>query len=224
LRSATGALIAKGALSVAIDTEDIRPTSSRGLCVLVVFCHPRQDSFSAAVRDRSVAALQQAGHVVELLDLYGSAFSPALQAEEHRRYHDPAANRLGIEDHIALLQGADALLLIYPTWWYGVPAMLKGWFDRIWVPGVAFRLTPGAIQPLLTNIRRIGVVTTYGSPRWLLWFIGWPDRRMIERGLRRLCARRCRMDWLGLTSFDRRTPIKRQEFLMKVQTRFGGWR
>ena len=112
--SATGALIAKGA-SVAIGSEDIRPTSSRGLCVLVVFCHNRQDSFCAAVRDRSVAALQQAGHVVELLDLYGSAFSPALQAEEHRRYHDPAANRLGIEDHIALLQGAEALLLIYPT-------------------------------------------------------------------------------------------------------------
>jgi NAD(P)H dehydrogenase (quinone) len=102
--------------------------------------------------------------------------------------------------------------------------MLKGWFDRIWVPGVAFRLSPGAIQPLLINIRRIAVVTTYGSPRWLLWFIGWPDRRMIGRGLRRLCARRCQFDWLGLTNIANRTTAERQAFLTKVQKRLGGWK
>ena len=136
----------------------------------------------------------------------------------------PQANRQGIEEYVALLQAADALLLIYPTWWYGLPAMLKGWLDRVWVPGVAFRLSPGAIQPSLTNIHRIGVVTTYGSPNWLLWFIGWPDRRMIGRGLRRLCAQRCRLDWLGLTNIDNRTTAERQAFLTKVQKRLGSWK
>jgi hypothetical protein len=105
-----------------------------------------------------------------------------------------------------------------------LPAMLKGWLDRVWVPVVAFRLGPGAIQPLLTHVHRIGVVTTYGSPSWLLWFIGWPDRRMIGRGLRRLCARRCRLDWLELTNIDNRTTAERRAFLTKVQKRLDGWK
>jgi NAD(P)H dehydrogenase (quinone) len=209
---------------VAIGGDGKEPGSGHGLRVLLVYCHPRQDSFCAAVRNCCIAALEQAGHVVDLLDLYDRAFSPVLEAEEHRRYPDPAANRHGIEEYVALLQAADALLLIYPTWWYGLPAMLKGWLDRVWVPGVAFRLSPGAIQPSLTNIHRIGVVTTYGSPNWLLWFIGWPDRRMIGRGLRRLCAQRCRLDWLGLTNIDNRTTAERQAFLTKVQKRLGGWK
>ena len=115
------------------------------------------------------------------------------------------------------------LLLVYPTWWFGPPAMLKGWLDRIWVPGVAFRLGgPGVLRPLLTNVRRIGVVTTYGSPRWLLWFVGWPDWRLVRRGLRPLCARRCRLDWLALTRMDSCTAWER--FLVEERARLARWR
>jgi putative NADPH-quinone reductase len=73
---------------MATGADERKLGSGHGLRVLLVFCHPRQDSYCAAVRDRSIAALQQAGHMVELLDLYERAFSPALQAEEHRRYPD----------------------------------------------------------------------------------------------------------------------------------------
>jgi putative NADPH-quinone reductase len=101
--------------------------------------------------------------------------------------------------------------------------MLKGWFDRIWAPGIAFKLGDGAIEPLLTNIKRIGVVTTYGSPLWLLWVIGWPDKKLINRGLRRLCARDCRVEWLMLTRMDQRTAPERTAFLAKVKARLSRW-
>jgi putative NADPH-quinone reductase len=191
--------------------------------VLMVYCHPREDSYCAALRDAALAALRERGHEVELRDLYAEGFNPVLSAAERGVYHDLARNQDGIEADVAQLQRADALLLVYPTWWYGMPAMLKGWFDRIWVPGVTFKLGAGAIEPQLTNIRRLGVVTTYGSPWWLLLFLGWPDRRVIAGGIRRLMAKHCRTDWLSLNRMDHRTPADRETLLAKLRQRLGAW-
>ncbi len=193
--------------------------------VLLIYCHPRADSFCAALRDAAVSALESTGHGVEARDLYAEGFSPALSAEERGRYYDEDTNRDEIESHVASLQRADALLLVYPTWWFGLPAMLKGWLDRVWVPGVAFRLGGRRVlQPQLSNIRRIGVITTYGSPRWLLWLVGWPDWRLFKYGLKTLCARNCRLEWLGLPNMDHCTALQRNRFLAKVRRRLARWR
>jgi NAD(P)H dehydrogenase (quinone) len=191
--------------------------------VLMIHCHPRADSYSAALRDTAAAALRARGHEVDIRDLYAEGFVAALTAEERAVYHTEGENDRGIEDHVAALRAAQALVLVYPTWWYGMPAMLKGWFDRVWSPGIAFRLGSGAIEPLLTNITRIGVVTTYGSPLWLLWYIGWPDRKLIGRGIRRLCAKGCALDWVYLNAMDQRKPAELRAFVEKVRTHFSRW-
>ena len=191
--------------------------------VLLVYCHPREGSFCASLRDAVREALIARGHAVELIDLYAEGFTPALSAEERGRYHDEALNLDGVAHHVASLRAAEALVLVYPTWWYGMPAMLKGWLDRVWLPGVAFRLGEGAIEPLLTGIRRIGVVTTYGSPWWLLWYLGRPDRKLVGRALRRLCARGCRLDWLSLTRMDQREPPELASFRARVAAHFSRW-
>jgi putative NADPH-quinone reductase len=191
--------------------------------VLMVYCHPREDSFCAALRDAALEALRAKGHEVELRDLYAEGFDPVLSAEERGVYHDLARNTAGIEAEVAQLRRAEALLLVYPTWWYGMPAMLKGWFDRVWVPGVTFTLGAGAIEPKLTNIRRLGVVTTYGSPWWLLLYLGWPDRRVIAGGVRRLMAKGCRVDWLSLNRMDHRGQAERERFILTVKRRLSAW-
>jgi NAD(P)H dehydrogenase (quinone) len=192
--------------------------------VLVIYCHPRGDSFCSVLRDAAVAGLEAAGHTIEIRDLHAEGFTPIMSADERGRYYDESANLGGLEEHVAALKGADALLLVYPTWWFGLPAMLKGWFDRVWVPGVAFHLRErGGLQPLLANIRRIGVVTTYGSPRWLLWYVGWPDWRMVQHGFRSLCARHGKLDWIALTRMDTCTARQRQRFVTKVRTRLAHW-
>jgi putative NADPH-quinone reductase len=191
--------------------------------VLLVHAHPRADSLSAALAQAASDTLRAAGHEVELRDLHAEGFDPVMGAEERGRYHDVPANQLGIESHVESLRRAEALLLVYPTWWYGMPAMLKGWFDRVWSPGIAFHLGDGAIEPALTNIRRIGVVTTYGSPGWLLWYIGRIDRKLIGRGLRRLCARDCRVEWLSLTRMDARTRAECEAFVERVRRHLSRW-
>ncbi|WP_376090916.1 NAD(P)H-dependent oxidoreductase [Roseomonas sp. CCTCC AB2023176] len=195
--------------------------------VLLVHSHPRPDSFNAALARTVREALQAGGHDVEFRDLHAEGFDPVLSADERGRYYDVPGNLAGLEDHAESLRRAEALVLVYATWWYGMPAMLKGWFDKVWAPGLAFHLgAPGskaAITPGLRNIRRVAVVTTYGSPRWLLWFIGHPDRKLIGRGLRRLCAKGCRLDWHSLTRMDARTRRECDAFLAEVRTAFARW-
>jgi len=103
--------------------------------VLLIHCHPRQDSFSAALRDAAVDVLTSSGHSVEMRDLYAEAFDPVLSAHQRGVYFDEAENVRGVEDHVAALRQAEGLVLVYPTWWFGMPAMLKGWLDRVFVYG-----------------------------------------------------------------------------------------
>ncbi|MEM1398973.1 MAG: NAD(P)H-dependent oxidoreductase, partial [Pseudomonadota bacterium] len=102
--------------------------------VLMVYCHPVPESFAAALRDVTLGALKKAGHEVELLDLYALGFDPVISAEEHRAYLNTTMENHPLQDHAKLLAWCEALVFVYPTWWYGLPAMLKGWLDRVWTP------------------------------------------------------------------------------------------
>ncbi|ACL62960.1 NAD(P)H-dependent oxidoreductase [Methylobacterium nodulans] len=193
--------------------------------VLLIYSHPCSDSFSSTLRQIAAEALSSAGHEVEVRDLYAESFDPVLSEQERRTYYDESTISEGAGDHVASLRQAQALVFVYPTWWFGSPAMLKGWFDRVWLPGVAFRLSgPNDLQPRLTNIQRIVVVTTYGSPRWLLWLLGWPDWRVFKRAIRTLCAPRCRLEWLSLTGMDNCTDDKRRRFAAKIRVRLSNWK
>ena len=188
--------------------------------VLVVHAHPVAESFNGALHRRIVATLIERGHAVDDCDLYAEHFEPAMSGAERRVYHDIGGNLAGIEAHVARLHAAEALVICAPTWWYGMPAMLKGWFDRVWAPGVAFDLRPGggAIVPRLTNIRRLIVVTTYGSPWWFMTFyMREPGRAVLTRGLRRLLAPGARVTYLAHYNMDVSTPASRAQFMARVE-------
>ena len=109
---------------------------------LVVYCHPKEESFTAAVRDLILAKLEAQRAEVRVIDLYSRAFSPVLTAGELETYLDPGRNTEVVSQDVADLKWCDTLIFVYPTWWYGLPAMLKGWLDRVFVPETAF-LMPG---------------------------------------------------------------------------------
>ena len=186
--------------------------------ILVVYCHPVAESFSAAIRDTAIEALQAAGHQVRLLDLYADDFDPVMGCDERRDYHTRELNEAPVADHLALLRESEGLLFVYPTWWYGLPAMLKGWLDRVWVPHATFTLPENgrAIRPLMTHIRFLGAVTTCGAPWWWSTFVGEPGRRTILRGIRALCAKRCQKLWLAHYEMDSSTAESRAAFLARL--------
>jgi NAD(P)H dehydrogenase (quinone) len=186
---------------------------------LVVFSHPVATSYCAALCARAVDALRGAGHEVRLLDLYATGFDPVLSRQERLDYHCRGTNERLIRAHIDALKWAEALVFIYPTWWYGLPAMLKGWLDRVWIPHVTFTLPDNnePIRGLMHNIVRIVGISTSGASRMWLSFVGNPGRRTITRGVRALCHPRCRTLWLAHYNIDRSTVKSREAFLDRVQ-------
>lgn len=195
-----------------------------GACLraLVVYCHPLPDSFTAAIRDVVLARLREAGAEVRLHDLYAEGFQPVLSAVELRGYLDSPQNRSEVEVQVADLLWCDTLIFIYPTWWYGLPALLKGWLDRVLLPDVAFLLPDtagGSIRPGLRHISRLGVFTTCGASRLLTWVAGAPGKRTLMRGVGLLLNRRRRQVFAALYRMDVSTQESRQRHLRWVDGR-----
>ncbi|MEM1274791.1 MAG: NAD(P)H-dependent oxidoreductase [Pseudomonadota bacterium] len=162
---------------------------------LVIYCHPKETSFTAAVRDTVLGRLDHAGIEARCRDLYAEGFDPILRASDLDCYLDSDKNCLPVKDHVADLQWCDTLIFIYPTWWYGLPAMLKGWLDKVLLPDVAFVMpkAPGeTIRPGLRHIERLGVFTTCGASWFLTRIIGAPGRRTLMRGVGLLLKSRAR--------------------------------
>lgn len=190
------------------------------MLIQVVHCHPLTDSYNHALFLTVVAALAERGHEVAATDLYRQGFDPVMSADERRSYYQPRYDDAAVLAHTALLRRSDGVIFCFPHWWFSMPAMLKGYFDRVWAPGIAFErdLAAGRIRPLLTQVRLFGVVTTYGSPWWIARLIaGDPGRKVLMRALKPMCGRRVRSFFLAQYDLDRSTPAARAAFIARVR-------
>lgn len=189
---------------------------------LVVYAHPHDGSFTAHLRDRVVAGLGKAEADARLLDLHAIGFDPVMSAEERTLHHAPPEEKPWLADQYDHLRWAQHLVWVYPTWWSGPPAILKGWVDRVWAEGVAYDLPEGAttIRPLLVDVKRITVVTTHGSPRWINWLEGQVGKALFLRGLRSLCGFGCKTRFLALYGLDRDDGGARRRFADRVESFF----
>ena len=102
---------------------------------LVVLCHPERGSFNHAVAERARAALAAAGHTVRFHDLYAERFDPVLPGSELRRGYSLEQQ---VQAHGNELEACDGLVFVHPEWWGGPPALLKGWIERVFRPGLAY--------------------------------------------------------------------------------------
>ena len=187
---------------------------------LVVYCHPDPASFTAAVRDVAVTTLRARGHEVRVRDLYADGFDPRVSAEE-RRTHGEVGPHDSVSGYAAELRWCEHLLLVYPTWWSGQPAMLKGWIDRVWVRGVAWELPAGAtrVHARLKNVRRLTAITTHGSSKLVNALEGEAGKRTVTRSMRSLCHPLARTRWIALYGMDTATAQERQQFLARIARR-----
>lgn len=187
--------------------------------VLLLYAHPDPESFGAALHAAALAALREAGHEVDDCDLYAEGFDAVLSRQERIGYHDLAANTAPVASYVRRVQSADALVLCFPVWNFGYPAILKGFFDRVFLPGVSFKLVDGKVRPNLWNIRKLAAVTTYGGTRWRAWLMGDPPRKIVQRALRAVCHPRAHPLYLAHYDMNRSTPASRAAFLDQVGKR-----
>jgi putative NADPH-quinone reductase len=186
--------------------------------VLLIFCHPVEDSYNAALHRVAKAALERAGHAIDDCDLYAEGFDPVLSRQERLDYHDTALNRRNAGLYVERLLAAEALVLCFPVWNFGLPALLKGFFDRVFLPGVSFDLTDaGRIAPRLQHIRKLAAITTYGCSRPVAWYLGDPPRRFCTRAIRPLMSPGARVVYLAQYRMNVLTEAGRKGFLAKVE-------
>lgn len=185
--------------------------------VLVLYAHPNPESFGAALHAAVVTSLGEAGHEVDDCDLYAEGFDPVLSRAERVGYHDLASNRDPVAGYVARLRAADALVLCFPVWNFGYPAILKGFFDRVFLPGVSFKMVDGVVRPDLWNIRRLAAVTTYGGTRLRAFLMGDPPRKLVKRAVRAVCHPAAQPLYLAHYDMNRATAESRAAFLGRVE-------
>ncbi|MGA2792191.1 MAG: NAD(P)H-dependent oxidoreductase [Roseiarcus sp.] len=192
--------------------------------VLVVYAHPVETSFVAALRAQVVDALRARGHQVDDCDLNGEGFDPVMSRQERINYHNKAINRAPVAPYVERLLDAEALVLVFPVWNYGFPAFLKGFVDKVFLPGVSFELAAdGSYTTTLRNIRKLAAVCTYGGSRLRTILMGDPPRRVVKRSLRLLVSPRASCDYLAHYDMNRTNPERRARFLSEVRRAFEAW-
>ncbi|MDW9471606.1 flavodoxin family protein [Sinorhizobium meliloti] len=188
--------------------------------ILMVLAHPLEESFAASVARIARETLEARGHTVDLLDLYREGFDPRLTVAERGSYFDKDHDASGVSPWIERLRAADGLVLVFPQWWFNFPAILKGFFDRVFAPGVAFDhdAAGGRIVPRLRNIRLFWALTSTGSPWWVVHlYMGNPVRRLLKRGIAAFCGKGLDFRMVTLHDMDRVTEAKRKRHIERVR-------
>jgi NAD(P)H dehydrogenase (quinone) len=186
---------------------------------LIVYCHPNPESLSGALFATAKQAL--ARHELRSIDLYAQGFEPVLSLQERLDYLPrPGEIERKVQPHVDALRWCEHLVFIFPVWMYGPPAMLKGWLERVWLPGVAFLPPPAKGKPAVPGLRhitRLTVITHGGAPWWWLKVVGDPCKRLFTRGLRAIMAQGCKSTYLQLHNMNNVSRAECEAYIRKVK-------
>ena len=190
---------------------------------LVVYCHPVEGSFCSAMRDAAISGLRAAGHTVDLIDLAAEHFNPVMSTSEWNTYQQGNGDvPVGLERDVALVKSAEIIVFVYPTWWGGLPAQLKGWLERVMLPGTAFVFNENnKVRPGLRNIQRIHIASTFGSPWLYVRFVNDNGRRILARAFRMNTSLRTKVSTSSLYAMDTATDASRKSFLLFLEKKMG---
>ncbi len=185
----------------------------------MVLAEPDAVGVHHAIAASFAQALRERGHAVTLRDLHEEAFVPAMSPAERAAYHgDEPVIDAQVRAHVADVATADALVFVYPTTLTTLPAILKGWLERVMVPGVGFVFdADNRVRPGLTHVRSITGISTYPTSRARQWWLNDNGRRTLARALRLSTGLRTRVRWLALHPTDIATPADLEHALMSVR-------
>lgn len=193
---------------------------------LIVIAHPLSESLCHSLAKTAIEELTVAGHDIQVLDLYEDGFAPSLTVAERQSYYGHAFDVEAVQPQVEQLLWAEALVLIFPTWWFGFPAILKGWFDRVWAPGVAYDHAQdlGAIKARLSSLKRVLAITTLGAAWWVDWLVLWrPVQRILKLAILGACTPSCRLEMLSLYKAESLTPQVVAGFQARIRRTLAGW-
>lgn len=132
----------------------------------IIYAHPNPSSFCNALKQKVVSLLEERNENYSVIDLYADKFDPILDCDDFLDIQNDKSSE-DIEKYQSLIADATHLIFIYPIWWFGQPAILKGWIDRVFSPGFAYRNDEDGFHPLLID-KKASVFFPMGSSREIL--------------------------------------------------------
>jgi putative NADPH-quinone reductase len=186
---------------------------------LVILAHPYAKSYCHALYERVVLKLEQAGHTVDRLHLDGEGFDPIMRGADLAVYARGQSADPAVPAYQARIDAAQQLVFIFPIWWEVMPALLKGFLDKVFTKGWAYEPTRLGVKGRLDHVQRAVIVTTMNTPKWAYrWLYGDAVQRALVRGTLRKCGVR-KVEWVALSPVSHVTDAKRQAWLNQVEAR-----
>ncbi|MBC6971172.1 NAD(P)H-dependent oxidoreductase [Bacillus sp. Xin] len=183
--------------------------------ILIVYAHPNPSSFNANILEHVQKGLQETDHSVTLLDLYKEQFNPVLIFNEDKRRRDLVYEE-ETERYRNLVKEADSFIFIYPIWWWGMPAILKGFIDRVFVAGFAYKYEGVMPKGLLIG-KTAWVINTLDSPLWYVALLyRSADWVIIKKGILRFCGIR-QIKRSVFQSIKTSKVAKREKWLLEIK-------
>ncbi len=139
----------------------------------IVFSHPWSNSFNKSILDNITKKLDEKKEEYVIIDLYKDGFNPILTEEDLKVYSKGEYTDSLVERYQEILKNTEELILVFPVWWSTMPAMMKGFFDKVMLHNFAYENQKMGIKGLLTNIKSAKVITTATSPKFIMSILGF---------------------------------------------------
>ena len=139
----------------------------------IIFAHPYSKSFNKAILDKVVEKLDEMQEKYTIIDLNKDGFNPVMTEEELSLYSQGKSIDPLVLKYQEILKNTDELILVFPVWWMSMPAILKGFFDKVMIKGFAYENSNYGIKGFLNNIKTAKMITTAEAPKFLLNITGF---------------------------------------------------
>lgn len=140
--------------------------------VVIVFNHPYDGSFCNAILDAVTKGLEKANHEIDLIHLDKDNFNPVMTSADLKAFRDKMPVDPKVMEYDNRIKTADHLIFIFPIWWELMPALMKGFVDKVIFPGIAYDYKDASntyMKPLWANLKGVTMMTTMNTPNWLYW-------------------------------------------------------
>lgn len=201
--------------------------------VLIIFDHPygasasenvpHQRSYSAALLASVMRGLTSKGHKIDLIDLHADGFDPVMSREELAAWRQKKTTDPLVANYQQRLMAADHIIFIFPIWWEAMPALTKGFLDKVFAKGIVYEeIKPGRpFKCLLTNLKGVSLLTVMNTPDFFYrWIFGNPITKIVFRGTFRKMGIRKNLRWYNYAGMSDRSLEERVKHLNKTEQRF----
>jgi NAD(P)H dehydrogenase (quinone) len=187
---------------------------------LVIYSHPNPQSFNHAILEVVMESLKAKNHEVVVRDLYALGFDPVLKASDFEGIQSGNLPK-DIKTEQGYVAWADVMTVVHPVWWTGLPAMFKGYIDRVFSYGFAYSVGDKGIVPLLTG-KKVVIFNTQGTPGEIYEASGMFDamKKTSDTGIYEFCGLEV-LSHVFFTAVPYVDDGKRKDYLAKVKEILG---